>query len=192
MTTIYIIRHGETDWNAAGRLQGRVDIPLNNRGIGQAKECRDYLTQFDWDVVISSPLKRARQTAEIINEALQLPLVLMEEFQEKFFGDAEGMTSEERKVIFPNRSYTNQENSTDFHNRLLAGLTRINEKFAGKRVVLVAHGAVIHELFDLLSEEALELHTPLLNACMNHIQYEQDKWVIKDFNIISHLSEFAK
>ncbi|MDV2888482.1 histidine phosphatase family protein, partial [Alkalihalophilus pseudofirmus] len=76
--------------------------PLNAKGIQQAKESGQFLKHSDWDVIITSPLKRARRTAEIINESLNIPLVEMDDFKEKYFGDAEGMTLEERRVAFPN------------------------------------------------------------------------------------------
>src|SRR5690606_40156857 len=92
ITTICLIRHGETDWNAQRRIQGRTDIPLNEKGIQQARECRDFLKNSEWDVIITSPLKRAKQTAEIINEALNIDLIEMDDFIEKSFGDVEGVT----------------------------------------------------------------------------------------------------
>lgn len=69
---ICLVRHGETEWNSEGILQGKTDIPLNDLGIQQAEECADYLSQFQWDVVITSPLKRAKQTAEIINKKINV------------------------------------------------------------------------------------------------------------------------
>ncbi|WP_371931551.1 histidine phosphatase family protein [Bacillus sp. MMSF_3328] len=86
MTEICLVRHGQTDWNAEGRIQGRTDIELNEMGVRQAAACRDHLANENWDIIISSPLQRARQTAEIINQNIQKPLVLMEEFIEKSFG----------------------------------------------------------------------------------------------------------
>lgn len=104
-----MIRHGETDWNSLGRLQGRTDIPLNSKGILQAKECRQFSTNYEWDVIITSPLKRAKETAEIINKYSNIPLIEMDGFLERYYGDAEGMTAEERLTAFTNRNYPNQE-----------------------------------------------------------------------------------
>jgi uncharacterized phosphatase len=191
MTTICLIRHGETDWNVIGKLQGRTDIPLNARGISQAKECREHFKGSNWDVVITSPLIRARRTAEIINEGIQAPLVILEEFQEKSFGEAEGMTADERQAVFPNRSYKNQEETDMFHDRLVTGLSKINELYKGKKVLLVAHGAVIHAILNVLSNGDVGIKkTPLFNACISNLHYNEDKWHIKDYNQVSHLSEF--
>src|SRR5699024_6004320 len=91
MTTIRLIRHGETNWNKEGRIQGKTDIPLNETGRIQAEECAASLKHSEWDIIISSPLKRAKQTAEIINKNLHLPIMEMSAFAERNYGDAEGM-----------------------------------------------------------------------------------------------------
>src|SRR5690625_5212360 len=107
ITTICIVRHGETNWNSLGILQGSTDIPLNSKGVLQANECRKLLKNYDWDVMITSPLKRAKETAKIINKDLNSPLVEMKEFLERHYGDAEGMAVEERMTLFPNGNYPN-------------------------------------------------------------------------------------
>ncbi|WP_420848057.1 histidine phosphatase family protein, partial [Neobacillus citreus] len=122
MTKICIVRHGETEWNAIGRLQGRSDIPLNAKGIKQAEESGEYLKNSQWDVIITSPLQRAKKTAEIIKTYINVPLVVMDDFKEKSFGDAEGMTIEEIRTAFPDRNYTNQESADALIKRLIGGL----------------------------------------------------------------------
>lgn len=92
MTKICFIRHGETDWNIAGRLQGRTDIPLNESGIKQAQACGASLLQNEWDLMITSPLLRAKETGQIIQQKLNIPLYEKESFIEVAFGDAEGLT----------------------------------------------------------------------------------------------------
>ena len=109
MTAICLIRHGETDWNALGKLQGRTDIPLNETGKKQAKETGAFLKGSDWDVIITSPLRRAKETAEIINQYLGLEIIEMEDFIERNYGDAEGMPFEERMRLYPDKEYPNQE-----------------------------------------------------------------------------------
>ena len=75
ITTICLVRHGQTDWNALGKLQGQTDIPLNELGKIQARQCGEFLSEEDWDVIISSPLKRARETAEIISNYIEVPVL---------------------------------------------------------------------------------------------------------------------
>jgi len=83
MTQICLIRHGETDWNVLGKLQGRTDTVLNDRGILQAKQCAEHLKEMKWDFIITSPLLRAKQTAMILNEEIKVPLFEMEAFMER-------------------------------------------------------------------------------------------------------------
>jgi probable phosphoglycerate mutase len=114
MPTVYYIRHGETEWNATGRLQGRHDVPLNARGREQAGHCgrvlRDLfaregrtLTDFDY---VSSPLVRASETMELAREALGLPrqgYVTDERLAEIAFGDWEGCTLAQLQTRDPQR-----------------------------------------------------------------------------------------
>ncbi|GKU84817.1 histidine phosphatase family protein [Niallia sp. NCCP-28] len=189
MTNICLIRHGETDWNVLGKIQGKTDIPLNANGMQQASMCREYLKAFDWDVVVTSPLIRAKKTAEIINESLQLKIIEMEEFKEKSFGDAEGKTREEREKLYPNLEYPNQESRSDLIDRIMAGLEKILSEFPNQKVLLVAHGAVIHTLLHTLLEDQSELKsTYLKNACISNIFYQENRWSVKNYNIIDHLS----
>ena len=109
MTIICLVRHGETDWNAIGKLQGRTDIPLNETGIFQAEKCGEYLKESEWDFIITSPLNRAKQTAEIIKRKIDVPLLEMDHFVERHFGEAEGMTLQEISAAFPDKMYPNQE-----------------------------------------------------------------------------------
>ena len=80
MTTVYMVRHGETDWNRAHRMQGWSDIPLNERGREQAAFAARALASVPLDVIYTSPLKRAEKTAEIIRGERKIPL-----FAEKGF-----------------------------------------------------------------------------------------------------------
>ncbi len=190
MTTICLVRHGETDWNAQGKIQGKTDIPLNAEGIKQAERCGQYLTNTNWDVLITSPLKRARKTADIVNKTLHVPLVEMSEFEEKHFGDAEGMTYEERAKTFPKRYYPNQEDDAVFAKRLAIGLETIQQHYPDKRVLVVSHGGVINALLGALSNgEIGSGKTRLLNTCMSHLKFDQEKWVIQNYNQVSHLEE---
>ncbi|MBU0905996.1 MAG: histidine phosphatase family protein [Firmicutes bacterium] len=189
MTTVCLIRHGETDWNSIGMLQGRKDIPLNEAGILHAKQCRQVLTSSHCDVVITSPLKRAKQTATIINEKLNVPVIEMVDFVERDFGLAEGMTYDERNSKFPNRSYPNQEERISFHKRVMEGLNTINHRYVDNKILLVAHGGVINAILAELSNgEIGSEKTDLLNGCMSNIFMQDGKWFIKDYNQISHLS----
>ena len=91
----YIIRHGQTNWNKEGRIQGKTDIELNEEGIKQAEEAKKILKDYPIDMIVSSPLKRARKTAEIINETRKAPIVLDKALEERGFGEFEGKIRKE-------------------------------------------------------------------------------------------------
>lgn len=92
---ILITRHGQTDWNLQRKLQGRADIELNHTGIEQAKIAREELVNEKIDLIICSPLKRARQTADIINEGRNIPIIIDERISERDFGEFEGKNRNE-------------------------------------------------------------------------------------------------
>ena len=87
---LYIIRHGETAWNALGKIQGTADIPLNENGINLAKQTAEQLKDVPFDAAISSPLMRAYKTAEIILGDRDIPIETDKRIQEIDFGDMEG------------------------------------------------------------------------------------------------------
>lgn len=190
MTTIYLVRHGETDWNAERRMQGQTDIPLNATGLRQAEACGSALNREDYDVVISSQLLRAHKTAEVINSFLELPFVVMEDFAERSFGDAEGLTYDERNQLYPDRNYPNQEILEDFSERIMTGLEQVHQKYAGKRILLVAHGAVIFRILSIISEGKLDLGDKKIdNTSISTITRTEQDWVIQDYNRVDHLDK---
>ncbi|MDE7038136.1 MAG: histidine phosphatase family protein, partial [Lachnospiraceae bacterium] len=87
---LYIVRHGETEWNKERRLQGQVDIPLNESGRRLARETSGGLAGIHFDLCYSSPLSRARETAELILEGRSTPVIEDERIIEMAFGECEG------------------------------------------------------------------------------------------------------
>jgi uncharacterized phosphatase len=188
MTKICFIRHGETDWNVEKRLQGTSDVPLNDFGELQAHWCKEYLMEGHWDVIVTSPLVRARKTAEIINEKLHLPLIVMEEFKERFFGDAEGMSLEERKSLFPFGQYTNQESRARLNNRLQAGLNRLKDDYKGKNILLISHGAVISSMIRMFEEDESK-YCSISNASFTTLEFIDAEWKVTSSNVTKHLDK---
>ncbi|UQZ92329.1 histidine phosphatase family protein [Bacillus safensis] len=192
MTTICLVRHGETDWNAAKRIQGRTDIPLNDTGKWQAEQTGLYLKDVHWDVVISSPLIRAKETAHLILNHVHAPLVIMDDFIERDYGDAEGMSFEERQKLFPDKQYPNMEPLETIQNRMLEGIEKVRAAYPDQHVLIVAHGAAIHALLTTLADEHMGLqNTRLVNACLNYVEWTDDKWKVRDYNVVSHLTQSA-
>ncbi|WHX76332.1 histidine phosphatase family protein [Bacillus safensis] len=192
MTTICLVRHGETDWNAAKRIQGRTDIPLNDTGKWQAEQTGLYLKDVHWDVVISSPLTRAKETAHLILNHVHAPLVIMDDFIERDYGDAEGMSFEERQKLFPDKQYPNMEPIETIQNRMLEGIEKVRAAYPDQHVLIVAHGAAIHALLTSLVDEHMGLqNTRLVNACLNYVEWSDGKWKVRDYNVVSHLTQSA-
>ncbi|MED1533272.1 histidine phosphatase family protein [Bacillus altitudinis] len=192
MTAICLVRHGETDWNVAKRIQGRTDIPLNDTGKWQAEQTGLYLKDAHWDVVISSPLSRAKETAHLILQHVHAPLVIMDDFIERDYGDAEGMSFEERQKLFPNKQYPNMEPLSALQDRMLEGIEKVRATYPDQRVLIVAHGAAIHALLTSLADEHMGIKdTRLENACLNYVEWTDGEWKVNDYNVVSHLTQSA-
>ncbi len=149
----YVIRHGQTNWNKKGKKQGKTDIELNEEGIKQAKEARDILVDYPIDIIVSSPLKRARRTAEIINEKKSVPIILDKALEERGYGIFEGKTKEEisQDKIFCtdildnykiNKQYKDIETIQSLCDRIWTLLDNLKREYINKNILLVTHGGV--------------------------------------------------
>lgn len=150
--TLVLVRHGETAWNAEGRLQGQTDIPLNDLGRQQAHAAGQELAGQDWDVLVSSTLGRAAETAELIGQNLGLALTgRMSGLQERHYGDAEGrvvydLPREEIDMLL--RSAEPEEHVAK------RGISTLNEllvRHEGQNIIAVAHGTLIRLTLDALA-----------------------------------------
>ncbi|HEX2394094.1 MAG TPA: histidine phosphatase family protein [Bacteroidales bacterium] len=183
-TLICLIRHGETDWNASGRLQGREDIELNNAGRQQAILLAGYLQKSEWDLIISSPLKRACESARIIASQLSIPdPVIINQLHERDYGEASGMLPEERRSRFPDGKFPGQEDFEDLRKRAMATISEIATRYAGKRIIVISHGAWINSvLYTLSSSEFGSFKTRLKNACINLLNFSGNTWHVIFYN----------
>ncbi|MBF4462358.1 MULTISPECIES: histidine phosphatase family protein [unclassified Rathayibacter] len=160
MTRLTLVRHGQTEWNAARRLQGRSDVPLNATGRAQARAAGRLLSERRWDAVVASPLRRAFDTGAIIAEALGVaaPLVVPA-LAERSYGDAEGMTGVELRELFPggveSGAIPGAETRPEVFARSSTALLEIAERFPDSDVVVATHGGVIGSLLRALSDESL-------------------------------------
>ena len=145
---IYYVRHGQTDWNLARKMQGgQTEKPLNQTGIEQANETRKELENVKDDIIIRSPMHRAEQTAEIINQDRNVPTIVDERIRERKLGELEGhdITEEIENKIWDyelNYQIPSGENLHDFEKRILDFFKDIKQKYADKTVLIVAHGGV--------------------------------------------------
>jgi valyl-tRNA synthetase len=191
----FLVRHGLTDWNQEGRLQGRTDIPLNEIGKKQAQATAERLKNENIDIIVSSPLLRAKETAEIIAKATGASVIIDERLQERSFGVAEGMSIKERDEKYGtsfhydwNSTYPEGESYGEVEERAIKALTHHKKNNAGKNVVVVAHGAFLRALMKnvrnlkkdnlesqkFLNGESIELQLGNLCSTCGHDLYEQD------------------
>jgi broad specificity phosphatase PhoE len=152
---ILVIRHGQTDWNALGRLQGQTDIKLNNIGRNQAQETSKKIQNEKIDLIITSPLKRAKETAEIINKRFNVPIIEDDRLMERKYGKSEGLTKKEIQEMKKDNPDANEvwnyNKNVDFNeietmkyfcNRIYSFLNDIIEKYKNKNILIVTHGGV--------------------------------------------------
>lgn len=143
---LYIARHGETQWNVENRVSGRTDIPLTERGLEQARLLAQSAAGKGIEVILCSPLLRARQTAQAVSDAIGVPIEIDERLIELDFGIFEGIsrTDPDFQYIrsqFPTR-YPNGESAFQLAHRVYSCLEDVKWKYAGKTVLLVCHGGV--------------------------------------------------
>ncbi|MCY1619064.1 histidine phosphatase family protein [Staphylococcus pettenkoferi] len=193
MTEICLVRHGETEWNQLGKLQGRTDTELDANGVQQAKECAEALSEQEWTGIVSSPLRRAYRTAEPIQERLQVSLRKMDDFIERSFGTAEGMTVEERLTAYPDRIYPQQETEEQLAQRIQRALDEIQTHYPQGRVIVVSHGAVINYLLRTMCTHDMEIpRHSLVNGSMSTITLRDGTWHVQEFNMTQHLSHYKE
>lgn len=134
MTNFFLIRHGETDWNLAGRIQGATDIPLNETGRAQANVTGRSMLGRTWDLVVASPLSRAMETASIIAEVNGLPAPIpLAGLVERNYGEAEGLTGPELEAIYPGDTVVpGRESRVEVQNRVVAAIHELAKANPGK------------------------------------------------------------
>ena len=142
---IYLVRHGQTDWNLENRIMGHLDMPLNDTGRNEARICAKQLTTIKLDKIISSDLSRAQETAGIINETLSLPITFDSRLRETNCGDLQGLLSKE---IPEETWYTFNREPHKFHAESLEDVyNRVKSFFdeldATKNTLVVTHAGVV-------------------------------------------------
>jgi uncharacterized phosphatase len=157
VTRISLVRHGQTDWNLTRRIQGSSDIPLNDTGRAQARVTGSILKRRHWDGIFTSPLGRARETAEIIaSEAGLTSPTDIESLVERNYGEAEGLTGEQILARYPDgASIPGQESREDVVRRAMPALLELAERHPDSDFIVVSHGAVISSLVRKLSDHTL-------------------------------------
>ncbi|MFD4182295.1 histidine phosphatase family protein [Rhodococcus sp. NPDC058514] len=180
MTYLALIRHGETEWNAHRRLQGSSDIPLNDTGRVQARGAADALTGRTWDLLVSSPLSRASETADIIGARLGLARsAAHSELAERHLGEAEGVTDYEAYDRWPHGRYPGLEPKPEVAARGLRAIDDLARRHPGSAIIAVTHGGVIRAILDTVhSARAPRIR----NAGISTLSHDGRRWTVHSIN----------
>ena len=139
----YVLRHGQTSWNVDNIIQGKQDIELNEVGIRQAYEAKEKVNMLNIDLIMCSPLKRTKKTAEIINQDKNLDIIYKKELIERDLGEFEGKNCdiEEGDIYnyYKNESKMKIEPVVDLCNRINELLTEIQNSYKNNTILLVTH-----------------------------------------------------
>lgn len=178
--TLAFIRHGQTEWNRQGLLQGSTDIPLNETGRQQARDAVAMLADWQWDVVVSSPLSRARETAEIVAAGLGLELgPAYADLMERDYTPYEGLSSAEMVAKYPAKDYPGAEPIDAMVQRCLRALEQIDADFPGKNVVVVCHGTIAKYTLIHLTGYPVDV---ILNGSVSTMERDGDAWRVLTVN----------
>ena len=205
MGRFLIVRHGETAWNAEGRIQGHSDTPLSEHGIRQAQAAAGRLADTVIDAAYCSDLMRAAETARILLESHDAPLVRTVELRERYYGVFEGLTVDERRTQYPDMFAASLVKDLDFAptggesarktlDRMSSFAGEIKEKHLEETVLLVGHGGSLRSLIlavmDLPAEATWKF--VMANCSLTIIDTYWDNAVLRLYNDASHLTNLGQ
>lgn len=190
MSLIGIIRHGITTWNQEGRFQGHRDVPLAEEGILQAQALARRLSKEPWDLIVTSDLMRARQTAEILAEHLGVETILLDErLREISGGLLDGTTESERVAKWGEEWYDMDlglESEESCRIRGTACIEELSNQYPDKRMLVISHGTLLdYTLRALLPEKENGDH--LRNTSVTTLHKKDDGWDCELYNCTEHL-----
>lgn len=205
-SNFWLIRHGETQWNAERRLQGWRDIALNQTGIQQAEHLARHLASSEFseniDVVVSSDLSRAHQTATLAANHFGHPVVTTPELRERNFGIYEGhpltMLNTGRAGLphfdlrCPHTPIEDGETLTGFAQRVQDAFEQMARDYAGRNIMVFAHGGVIDIVWRRAQRLALDVFrtAPIINTSINQFSIDTDQlWTLLDWGQTRHLDD---
>lgn len=200
-TTILLIRHGQTDWNAAGRWQGHTDIPLNEKGLAQAKALARRLQDWPIKKIYTSDLQRAAATAQAINQTTGASVITDVAWRERFAGDLEGHTWEEIRTQMPeiwgvlrqgNGEAPTGETYVELRQRVAAAYQTLLEQHPDEMIAIVSHGGTLHNFISYILGVPPHQSVPFSlrgNTGLSIVQVEEHRAYVLLLNDTSHLEK---
>ncbi|MDH4422256.1 MULTISPECIES: phosphoserine phosphatase 1 [Bacillus] len=202
-TTVYVTRHGETEWNVAKRMQGRQNSALTENGMLQAKQLGDRMKDLSIHAIYSSPSERTLHTAELIKGERDIPIIADEHFYEINMGIWEGQTIADIEKQYPEEvnlfwnephlfQSTSGENFGSVYKRVIEGIQLLLEKHKGESILIVSHAAAAKLLVGHFAgiEIANVWDDPFMHsASLSVIEFDDDCGEVKQFADISHFQE---
>lgn len=200
VTEFILVRHGETAWNVAGRMQGHLDVPLNEMGLTQAGAIGKRLAAEHFDAIYCSDLARALQTVASLADAGKT-IKREPRLRERHYGVLQGLTPTEAatrhgslwkqyQARHPDVVLAGGETLREFSARVVALIDELHQRHIGQRVLLVTHGGVLDAAYRHAT--GLPLHAartfPIRNASVNVLRHEKQQWQVAQWGDISHLS----
>lgn len=203
MAVIDLIRHAKTQWNLEKKLQGRNDIPLCSFGKEQARAWAKMLARKDYSYIVSSPMKRATQTAQIISDVMGRKIYIEPDFKEQDFGAWEGKQIQELRKQFPGKVEEQEKRGWDFCppegesriqvlKRILPAFHDVCQTAGDKQILVVAHASVIRSLiYKVLNREHLPTEKKILKKDHLHTLIWESKDIVrvKKLNSVSLVYE---
>jgi probable phosphoglycerate mutase len=204
MTDILLIRHGETAWNRMRRMQGHIDIGLNDEGQRQARSLARALQSERPAAIYASDLQRARNTAQAVADMHQLPVHIDSALRERCYGAFEGLMYDEISLQHPEAFALWQsrdpqarfpagereaETLEEFHQRSVDVITRIAQQHPDQRIMIVTHGGVLDCLYRAAHD--LPMTSPrdfaILNAAINRLHWDGHKFRVLQWGDAAHI-----
>ncbi|HYF91963.1 MAG TPA: histidine phosphatase family protein [Symbiobacteriaceae bacterium] len=200
MTTFYIIRHGETDYNRNGRYQGQMDIPLNEDGRRQSEMIADRMATVALDAIYSSDLSRAQVTARIIARGREV--ALEPRLREIHVGRVMGMSNAEIRQQFPefwtateqdpdHTPFPGGESAVDLQRRTMEAMAAIAARYPDGRVAVVTHGGVIKVIAASVMEMPLAIRPKIVldNCSLTVVEWSDRGRRVRSLNDTGHLAQ---
>ncbi len=188
-TKLCIIRHGETDWNCEGRIQGQLDIPLNEVGREQALAAAYNSGHHRFEAVVSSDLLRTVQTAEALALREGLPVITMEGLRERHYGIFQGVTKSEAPGKYPDiyplykardlhYNFETGESLTKFSQRVLDTFLWLVHHYEDKQIAVVTHAGVLDIMYRTATDRPLETERDfnIPNSALNWFHHDGGGW----------------